>query len=114
MLKNHDKERKVLAQLYANQADSIKFLPFFFQDMKELRRFFNQFGGKTLVLPDTLEEFMQFCLYDINSPKDNTKIGIDENIHKRTKERIIETYLNLYKTLEDVILNELKADIKYK
>lgn len=113
MLNSHDKERKVLAQLYANQADSIKFLPFFFQDMKELRRFFNQFGGKTLVLPDTLEEFMQFCLYNTTDfPKDGTKIGIDENIHKRTKERIIETYLNLYKTLEDVILNELKSNIK--
>lgn len=105
--RNYDKERKVLAQLYANQANCIKFLPFFFQDMKELRRFFNQFGGKTLVLPDTLEEFMQFCLYNDDIPKSKARTGIDENIHKRTKEKVINTYLNLYDSLEDVIVNEL-------
>ena len=101
-----EQERKVLAQLYKNQADSIKFLPFFFQNMKELRRFFNQFGGKTLVLPDTLEDFMKFCLYSEVVPKNPKQQGIDEDIHNRTKDKVVETYINLFKNLEDVIRNE--------
>lgn len=101
-----EQEKKVLAQLYNNQADSIKFLPFFFQNMKELRRFFNQYGGKTLVLPDTLEDFMKFCLYSDKIPENPKQQGIDEDIHNRTKDKIIETYINLFNSLEDVIRNE--------
>lgn len=101
-----EQEKKVLAQLYNNQADSIKFLPFFFQNMKELRRFFNQYGGKTLILPDTLEDFMKFCLYSDTIPENSKQQGIDEDIHNRTKDKIIETYINLFNSLEDVIRNE--------
>lgn len=108
MKHNYEKERNVLAQLYANKANSIKYLPFFFQSRKELQRFFNQFGGKTLVLPDTLEEFMELCLTVDDLPDNDKECGIDEKIHERTKDRIIQTYLNLYESLEDVIFNECR------
>lgn len=107
-MNNYEKEREILAQIYANQANSIKYLPFFFQNKKDLIRFFNQFGGKTLVLPDTLEEFMQICLADYTTPKEDNKKGIDVKIHERTKDRIIQTYLNLYDNLESVIYTECK------
>ena len=104
----YEKEKKVLTQLYANQADSIKFLPFFFHNMKELRLFFNQFGGKTLVLPDTFEEFMQYCLYCDKPPENNKRCGIDNRIHNKIKHKIINAYLNLYDKLEDVLIHECK------
>lgn len=105
-MKDKTQEKIVLSQMYNNTADSIKFLPFFFQDKKELRRFFNQFGGKTLILPDTYEEFLQYLLNCSDIPEDRQRQGIDYNIHKRTKEKILETYINLFKSLEDVIRNE--------
>ena len=107
-MKDYSKERKVLAQIYSNEANTIKYLPFFFKDKKELVRFFNQFGGKILVLPDTLEEFMQICLNNTKKPKNDKQIGIDSKIHERTKNKIIQTYLNLYDRYEDVIYNECK------
>lgn len=106
-MKDYSKEREILAQIYANEADSIKYLPFFFKNKKDLIRFFNQFGGKTLVLPDTLEEFMQICLNDRKLPKDNKRKGIDSKIHERTKHKIVQTYLNLYDNYESVIYSEL-------
>lgn len=105
-MRNVTQEKLVLSQMYDNTADSVKFLPFFFQDKKELRRFFNQFGGKTLVLPDTYEEFWQYLLRSSEIPDDNNRQGIDEQIHNRTKERIIESYINLFASLEDVIKYE--------
>ena len=101
-----DKERLVLSQLYANKANSVKFLPFFFRSRKELRCFFNMFGGKTLVLPDTFEEFVESCLKADSLSDDFKQIGIDEQIHERTKDRIVESYIRLFNSLEDVLKNE--------
>lgn len=103
---NHDRERSVLAQIYANKADSVKYLPFFFKDKKELRHFFNMFGGKTLILPKTFEEFIEKCLTDDFTIEDTNRLGIDENIHERTKDRIIDTYIKLFVSLEEVLKEE--------
>lgn len=105
-MRDVSQEKKILAQMYNNTADSVKFLPFFFQDKKELRRFFNQYGGKTLVLPDTYDEFWQYLLRNANIPEEPKRQGINQQIHERTKEKILETYINLFKSLEDVIRNE--------
>lgn len=101
-----NREKKILAQIYANEANSIKYLLFFFKDRAQLRHFFNQFGGKTLVLPDTFEEFLELCLNNDDLVENNNQKGIDDNIHKRTKDRIIDTYIRLFSSLEDVIKAE--------
>lgn len=105
-MRDNKQEKLILSQMYNNTADTIKFLPFFFQNKKEVRRFFNQFGGKTLVLPDTYEEFLKYLLNCSDVPDDQQRQGINTDIHKRTKEKILETYINLFKSLEDVIRNE--------
>lgn len=105
MTDNHNSEKIILSKLYSNNADSIKFLPFFFRDKKDLRHFFNMFGGKTLVLPDTFEDFIKELLLDSDVDDENRK-GIDKNIHERTKNKIIESYISLFATLQDVIENE--------
>lgn len=107
--KNNTKQRKILAQLYNNNANTIKYLPFFFRNRKELSKFFNQFGGKTLVLPDTYEEFLKLCLLDDEVPEDSNMRGISESIHNKMKDRIVNVYINLYDSLEDVIIEECKS-----
>lgn len=107
-------EKIVLSQLYDNTADTVKFLPFFFQNPQELKRFFNQFGGKTLVLPETFEEFCQYLLRNTTTPDDDKRIGIDDGIHDKTKERILNTYFNLFNSLQDVIENECYGGGKKK
>lgn len=104
--RNLDQEKKILAQLYANEANSIKYLLFFFKDRAQLRHFFNQFGGKTLVLPDTFEEFLEVCLYNDDFVESENQKGIDKNIYERTKDRIAESYIRLFSCLEDVIKTE--------
>lgn len=107
--RNNDREREVLISLYANKANSIKYLPFFFKDKKEVRRFFNMFGGKTLKLPDTYEEFLQYLLNSsLDDKLSSSEIGIDDAIHERTKNRIVESYLLLYNNLHEVIESECK------
>lgn len=108
-MRDNNREKRVLSYLYDNTADSTQYLPFFFKDKKEVRRFFNMFGGKTLVLPDTYEEFLQNLLTQDNSLiTDDSRKGIDKDIHNRTKERMIEAYILLFNSLEDVINNECK------
>nr|CAI9751472.1 hypothetical protein DGKKSRWO_DGKKSRWO_CDS_0181 [uncultured phage]CAI9752359.1 hypothetical protein CVNMHQAP_CVNMHQAP_CDS_0182 [uncultured phage] len=68
------------------------------------------FGGKTLVLPKTFEEFVENCLTDDCLLDNDSLMGIDENIHARTKDRIIEAYLRLFDSLEAVIENECNDD----
>lgn len=105
----NDNERKIFCDIYANKADSIKFLLFFFKDKAQLRHFFNMFGGKTLVLPDTFEEYIEMCLKaDIDI--DKNRQGIDSSIHERTKDRILEKYFNLFSSLTDVIESECTAE----
>lgn len=110
-MRNNDREKRILSYLYDNEAESVQYLPFFFKDKKEVRRFFNMFGGKTLVLPDTYEEFLQNLLTQDNSLiVDDNRRGIDKNIHERTKNRMIEAYILLFQSLEDVIMNECKKE----
>ena len=61
------------------------------------------FGGKTLVVPDTFHAYMEQCLRDDSILEEPERKGISEIIHTRLKDRMIETYLLLFKTLEEVI-----------
>ena len=106
--RNLEKEKKILSQIYANEADTIKYLLFFFKDRAQLRHFFNQFGGKTLRLPDTFEEFLEVCLNNDDLVENTDCKGIDDNIHNQTKNKILETYIRLFSCLEDVIQTECK------
>lgn len=106
--RNLEKEKKILSQIYANEADTIKYLLFFFKDRAQLRHFFNQFGGKTLRLPDTFEEFLEVCLNNDDLVENTDYKGIDNNIHNQTKNKILETYIRLFSCLEDVIETECK------
>lgn len=109
MTAKNENERKIFSDLYSNTADSAKFLLFFFKDKAQLRHFFNMFGGKTLVLPDTFEEYIEQCL-KVDDNIEESRKGIDSNIHKRTKDRIIEKYFNLFESLTDVIECECIAE----
>lgn len=104
--RNVEQEKKILAQLYANEANTMKYLLFFFKDRAQLRHFFNQFGGKTLVLPDTFEEFLEICLHNDDYVENSACRGIDKDIHERTKSRIVDSYIRLFDCLEDVIKTE--------
>lgn len=101
----HKKEREVLTQLYNNDADVIKYLPFFFSNPKQLAAFFDMFGGKTLKLPKTLKEFTE--MYSkVDSYSDNRRIrGI--NGTKIMKKKVLESYINLFPNLESLIQNEI-------
>lgn len=106
--RNLEQEKKILAQIYANEANSLKYLPFFFKDRAQLRHFFNMFGGKTLIVPDTYEEFIEFCLQNDSLPENDSYSGIDTNIHERTKDRILEAYIRLFNSIEECIETECK------
>lgn len=98
------KEREVLAQLYANDADVIKYLPFFFEDRKQLAAFIDMFRGKTLRIPTSYQEYLEKYLKP-DPPTPNRSIrGI--NGTKKTKDKIIESYLSLFTSLQDVLKNE--------
>lgn len=100
---NTEKEREVLAQLYSNTADVSKYLPFFFNNIYELKSFFDIFGGKTIKLPETFDEYIKnYLIY--NKYVKNNQRGI-KNINK-IKPKILESYINLFKSLEDVIKTE--------
>lgn len=110
---NNSKEREVLVSLYANKAESIKYLPFFFNKTNDLKKFFNMFGGKTLVLPDTYEEFLQYLLKNTDDnllPDDRT--GIDVKIHNKVKLKALEAYLLLFDRYDDAIAVECLREKK--
>lgn len=99
-----NREREVLSQLYANEADVVKYLPFFFSDMEQLKAFFDYFSGKTLKIPDSYQEFLEsFLIKDKYTP--NKKL---RGIHclRKMKPKILESYLGLFPSLESVIKNE--------
>lgn len=101
-MKNIEKEKEVLSQLYSNTADSIKYLPFFFSCKEDLIDFFDMFGGKTLKLPKTFEDFLENYLQTTNYS--NKAKGIN-NI-KKVKNKVLESYINLFPSLNEVIKNE--------
>lgn len=102
--KNLTKEREVLAQLYANEANVIKYLPFFFNNIKQLEAFLDTFGGKTLKLPTSFQEYVEDYLKP-DCYSNNRKLrGIKGT--KKMKEKIINSYINLFSSLEEVLKNE--------
>lgn len=108
MKKDLRKEKEVLAQLYNNDADVIKYLPFFFNNLKQVETFFSVFGGKNLRLPVTFQEYVENYLKpDVHTS--NRKLrGV--NGTKKMKKRILESYINLFSSLEEVIQNECKKE----
>lgn len=99
-MKDFTKEREILVQLYSNEAESIKYLPFIFKDQEQLKEFFDMFGGKTLKIPDTYTEFLR--MFMVMSTQTNEK---KKGIHcfRRYKQKILETYLNLFETLRQAL-----------
>lgn len=103
---NYDREREVLAQLYANDADVIKYLPFFFSNIRQLEAFFDVFGGKTLNLPKTYEEYVSNYLKPDPPVKGRKTRGVRGK--ERMKKKVLASYLNLFTSLEEVLKNECK------
>lgn len=103
---NLNKEREVLAQLYSNDAEVIKYLPFFFNDMEQLERFIDTFKGKTLNIPTSYQEYVEQFLQVDDFSKDRKTRGISGV--KTMKRKILESYINLFPSLEAVIKNECK------
>lgn len=98
------KEREVLAQLYANEADVIKYLPFFFEDRKQLVAFIDMFRGKTLRIPTSYQEYLEKYL-KTDPPTPNRSIrGV--NGTRKMKDKMIESYLSLFSSLQDALKNE--------
>lgn len=103
-MRDLNKEREILAQLYNNDADVIKYLPFFFSNLTELEQFFDIFGGKTLKLPNSFKEYTEkYMQVDKYIHNDKCK-GI--HCMRRVKPKILESYLNLFTSLEEAIENE--------
>lgn len=104
-MRSFTKEREVLTQLYNNEADTIKYLPFIFKDLDQLKEFFDALGGKTLQIPDTYADFLRD--YMTMKPQINEK---KRGIHcfKRYKQKILESYLNLFDNLRQALENECK------
>lgn len=103
---NFNKEREVLAQLYANDADAIKYLPFFFNNNKQLEEFIDTFKGKTLNIPTSYVEYLENYLKVDEYSKDRKTRGI--NGTKKMRKKILESYINLFPSLKAVIKNECK------
>ena len=113
--RKYKKEREVLAELYSNNAKSIKYLLYFFKNKQDLINFFTMFKGKTLEIPETFEDFLSICL-DTNIDKNNIEqTGINNEEHEKIKDKIVQTYLNLYDTdYEKCIKSELKFQKKLR
>lgn len=102
------KEKEVLAQLYANNADVVKYLPLFFNDKKQLEAFIEMFRGKTLKIPASYQEFVENFL-NVDPYTDNRKLrGV--NGVKKMQTKILESYLNLFSSLQDVLKNECSGE----
>ena len=107
---NFNKEREVLAQLYANDADAIKYLPFFFNNNKQLEEFIDTFKGKTLNIPTSYVEYLENYLKVDEYSKDRKTRGI--NGTKKTRKKNHATYINLTPTHTAEIKNENKENEK--
>lgn len=103
---DYNRERAMLGQLYANDADVIKYLPFFFNDAKQLETFIETFKGKTLKIPTSYQEYLERLLELDEPSKDRNIRGV--NGVKTMKRKILESYLKLFPSLKDVVINECK------
>lgn len=101
------KEKEVLAQLYANEADTIKYLPFFFKNPKELQEFIEMFAGKNLRIPTSYQEYLENYLKEDSYTSNRKLRGI--NGVKKIKSKIINSYINLFSSLREVLENECKG-----
>ena len=110
--KEFQTEKKVLSEIYSNNANTIKYLLYFFNKRSELIRFFKVFKGKTLIIPENFEDFMKFCLTSEDSIQDKNCTGISEDSIKFLKDKILQSYLNLYDNYEDCIKTECKQRVK--
>lgn len=105
-----NKERQILSEIYGNSASTIKYLPFILGSEQLLKDFIDAFGGKTLDVPSSYEDFLRMFL------SNDDKIGLGNNrkrgIHcmKKYKTRILDTYLNLFDCLENALKTELKTN----
>lgn len=103
-MNNKRKEKEVLSQMYDNEADTIKYLPLFFKDKYQLEAFIDMFKGKTLKIPTSYQEYIENYL-KIDPYTNNRKLrGINGIKNMRTK--ILESYINLFSTLQDLLKNE--------
>lgn len=107
-MKDLNREREVLAQLYTNTADSTKYLPFFFNNFKQLEMFFDMFAGKTLKIPTSYREFLENYLKTDGYISNEKQKGI--NVSNGMRKKILESYLNLFSTLEEAIETECKRE----
>lgn len=101
------KEKEVLAQLYANEADPIKYLPFFFNNSKDLQNFIDIFGGKNLRIPTSYQEYLENYLKKDTFTSNKKLRGI--NCIRKYKSKIIESYISLFTSLREVLENECKG-----
>lgn len=107
----YEKEKDFLAQLYSNNADTIKYLPFFFNNKQEFESFIEYFGGKTLRIPESYQEFLEI-LFKPNKHANNYKSRGIRKVNKM-KDKILNTYLSLFPSLEEAINNEFnKKEVK--
>lgn len=107
-MRDLNKERKILSQLYANEASVVKYLPFFFSNEIDLKKFFDMFAGKTIKMPKSYEQFLDnYLKTDCFISNVNNK-GI--NNLQRNKEKILNSYTNLFNSLEELIENECKGE----
>lgn len=107
-MRDLNREREVLAQLYSNNADVIKYFPFFFKDRKQLENFFDYFGGKTIKVPNSYREFLEQLLVPNTLIQDNKRKGI--NCSEKLRKRMLESYIKLFNSLEELIQIETTWD----
>lgn len=100
------KEKEVLAQLYANDADVVKYLPFFFENKEQLQAFIEMFAGKNLRIPTSYKEYLE-NYNKVDTYTGNRKLRGINNV-KKMRHKIVESYFNLFSSLEEVLFNECK------
>lgn len=98
------KEGEVIVQLYSNDADVVKYLPLFFNSPKQLKAFINMFGGKTIKIPETYNDFVLKFIEPDKYIKNKKHKGIN-NIGKIRK-KLIESYTKIFPSLYDCIKYE--------
>ena len=103
-MKIPQKEKEVLAQLYANNADVIKYLPFFFNNAGQLKAFIDVFAGKTLKIPASYKDYVDGYMRPDKFDSNKRFRGINKS--SKIKQKILESYLNLYPSLYELLKSE--------
>lgn len=104
--KDYSKEKEILAQIYNNEAQTIKYLPYFFKTRGEFTDFLRAFAGKTLKIPTSYQEYLEEFMKLNDKPKNRSISGICRV--KKMKRKVLDSYLHLFPSLEQAIKNELK------